>query len=316
MSLLYTYGGAASCSTPQCSHMGLWVGQYKNTVTPGVSFDTGIFSNVVINAPANGVAYQQEYAYAAQIEDTSAGGYGGVVGGEIDIALHNATDVIKEGWGVASVPLSRGNDQFQGTLSSDGYGLFAGGTCGPGALAGGSGCAGFNIGLQFGRWDSYWPIADNGTVIAAVEGRSPQAKMKAQHGLDLHMVNFSGFSIYVPGFTVSNPGSGGGSGGGAGGSEPTIVSIAGAIPSLVMNDTLLTPQTQGLVRWTDVSGAWRFQFNTAVAADFSTVFEPIIFTNILSGVQLPNAATGTPVASLCLDASNNIIKKTTAGSCI
>jgi hypothetical protein len=33
-------------------------------------------------------------------------------------------------------------------------------------------------------------------------------------------------------------------------------------------------------------------------------------------VQLPTAATGTPVASLCLDASNNIIKKTTAGSCI
>ena len=32
--------------------------------------------------------------------------------------------------------------------------------------------------------------------------------------------------------------------------------------------------------------------------------------------QLPSVAAGTPVASLCLDASNNIIKKTTAGSCI
>jgi hypothetical protein len=33
-------------------------------------------------------------------------------------------------------------------------------------------------------------------------------------------------------------------------------------------------------------------------------------------VSLPNVATGTPVASLCLDASNNIIKKTTSGACI
>jgi hypothetical protein len=31
---------------------------------------------------------------------------------------------------------------------------------------------------------------------------------------------------------------------------------------------------------------------------------------------LPGVVTGTPVASLCLDASNNIIKKTTTGSCI
>lgn len=32
--------------------------------------------------------------------------------------------------------------------------------------------------------------------------------------------------------------------------------------------------------------------------------------------QLPSVATGTPAASLCIDASNNIIKKTTTGSCI
>lgn len=32
--------------------------------------------------------------------------------------------------------------------------------------------------------------------------------------------------------------------------------------------------------------------------------------------QVPNVATGTPAASLCIDASNNVIKKTTTGSCI
>jgi hypothetical protein len=35
-----------------------------------------------------------------------------------------------------------------------------------------------------------------------------------------------------------------------------------------------------------------------------------------SVANLPSVATGTPAASLCIDASNNIIKKTTAGSCI
>lgn len=33
-------------------------------------------------------------------------------------------------------------------------------------------------------------------------------------------------------------------------------------------------------------------------------------------ITIPAVATGTPVASLCIDASNNIIKKTTTGSCV
>jgi hypothetical protein len=33
-------------------------------------------------------------------------------------------------------------------------------------------------------------------------------------------------------------------------------------------------------------------------------------------IAIPAVSTGTPVASLCIDAGNNIIKKTTAGSCI
>lgn len=40
---------------------------------------------------------------------------------------------------------------------------------------------------------------------------------------------------------------------------------------------------------------------------------------VISGsqvIQLPAVTTGTPTASLCIDASNNIVKKTTAGACI
>jgi hypothetical protein len=42
----------------------------------------------------------------------------------------------------------------------------------------------------------------------------------------------------------------------------------------------------------------------------------LIIKGATQNIQLPAAATGTPVASLCLDASNNIVKKTTTGSCI
>jgi hypothetical protein len=35
-----------------------------------------------------------------------------------------------------------------------------------------------------------------------------------------------------------------------------------------------------------------------------------------AAVQIPGAATGTPVASLCLDAGGNVIKKTTSGACL
>ena len=41
-----------------------------------------------------------------------------------------------------------------------------------------------------------------------------------------------------------------------------------------------------------------------------------MITMVGTTVGIPNVATGTPVASLCIDSSNNIIKKTTAGSCI
>lgn len=48
----------------------------------------------------------------------------------------------------------------------------------------------------------------------------------------------------------------------------------------------------------------------------ATAANAIVIKGETQSVQLPQVTTGTPVASLCLDASNNIIKKTTAGSCI
>lgn len=76
------------------------------------------------------------------------------------------------------------------------------------------------------------------------------------------------------------------------------------------------------------SSAILFKVNGTVSAgvvpgemDFRTATSAGAMTTALTIgpsqlVNLPLVATGTPAASLCIDASNNIIKKTTTGSCV
>jgi hypothetical protein len=63
--------------------------------------------------------------------------------------------------------------------------------------------------------------------------------------------------------------------------------------------------------------SYQFAFNFGPTILDYAVTTPSVWT-FGAPIILPTAAvtTGTPVASLCLDASNKIIKKTTAGSCI
>jgi hypothetical protein len=63
--------------------------------------------------------------------------------------------------------------------------------------------------------------------------------------------------------------------------------------------------------------SYQFAFNFGTTILDYAVATPSVWT-FGAPIILPTAAvtTGTPVASLCLDASNKIIKKTTAGSCI
>jgi hypothetical protein len=155
----------------------------------------------------SGTGGGQFYAYAGQVIDDLNVSHYGTVGGEIDLALHQPGAGIKEGWAVASTPLGSGNDTQQGTNYSAGYGLWAGGSCGNGALAGGSACAGFNTGISFGRSDSYWPISNAGTVIAATQGVGTIGNMKAAQGIDMHNVTFSTYALNFPGFQVTGDGS-------------------------------------------------------------------------------------------------------------
>lgn len=52
------------------------------------------------------------------------------------------------------------------------------------------------------------------------------------------------------------------------------------------------------------------------ALNFQTGGTPALSINSSQLISLPAIATGTPVAGLCLNASNEIIKKTTTGSCV
>jgi hypothetical protein len=273
--IYHKFGGAGSGGG---ARMGIWSDVVQDGDLPGNAspFQTGIFSNVWAKSGANGGAY---YGFAAQVIDDIGAGHYGSVGGEINVALHAAGTLIKEGWGVGSVPLTSGPDLYQGVNYSAGYGLWAGGSCGNGKLAGGSACAGYTTGISFGRSDSYWPIADDGTIIAATQGVGVQTKMKAAHGLYWPQVTFGEDSINVPGFRISPTG------------NPILTAN---FPTIVFNDMGSTPVSGGLARLTgDGAGTYLWRINTAVAADFSTGVDDLKMG--LAGVEFPNGVVGNVV---------------------
>lgn len=72
------------------------------------------------------------------------------------------------------------------------------------------------------------------------------------------------------------------------------------------------------VRWTGIGTLFFDALNATGNMAFRTGATPTNAITISASqvIAVPAVATGTPAASLCIDASNNIIKKTTAGSCI
>lgn len=212
LTIVHKFGGnrdAKYCdpaiASRQCSHLGIWVNEVKTAPSPGVAFDTGVFSNLTLQASGAAGFVQSGYGYAAQVTD-DAGGYYGVTGGEIDISFHAGTTKRKEGWSVASAALTSGPDAYHGALYDAGYGLWAAGGC-PGAAkyAGAPGCSvGFNIGFSIGRDDTYWPISPTGTVFGITPGVSTQ--LQAAHGIDLSAGTFTSAAFKSNGFQVDGAG--------------------------------------------------------------------------------------------------------------
>jgi hypothetical protein len=90
--------------------------------------------------------------------------------------------------------------------------------------------------------------------------------------------------------------------------------VAGTTNTAGQNITFIGSRSTGsgtsgdIIFQTGGTGAGATAQNAAVSA--------LIIKGATQSVQLPAVTTGTPLASLCIDASNNIIKKTTAGSCV
>jgi hypothetical protein len=318
-SVVHNYGGTGA---GEASRFGIWSNLLMNGPLPlGTGqhvFHTGIFSNVNanFNAGGSGVTYAgQIYGYGAQV--AAGSGYTntyGVVGGEVDVANSSASTLIVEGWGVGSVPLSYGNPTRHGLNNDAGYGLWAGGSCGAGAGAGGSGCVGFLTGISFGRSDSYYPIADNGTIISAVSGAGSIANMKSTHGIDFHNVTFSGYSLYLPGFLVHGDGN---------------TQITAPFVNINFKDTGVADTAGGRARIaSNGSGSYCWQINSAAAGDYSTEFNayciyasgdlslgsqsPIATTSVQGFARINSMAgapTGTPInvgaVPLVVDTTNN-----------
>ena len=90
-----------------------------------------------------------------------------------------------------------------------------------------------------------------------------------------------------------------------------LISSGGSDGTAFQDAAQIRFEAQGTISAGVVPGLIRFR--TATTGGVMT--DAMIITNAQT-VQLPAIATGTPAASLCIDASNNIIKKTTTGSCI
>lgn len=80
-----------------------------------------------------------------------------------------------------------------------------------------------------------------------------------------------------------------------------------------INSAAIVASANGTISGGNVPGSIAFQ--TVAVGGGTTLVTALNITNA-QVLQYPTAPTGTPTASLCLDASNNIIKKTTTGSCV
>jgi hypothetical protein len=88
--------------------------------------------------------------------------------------------------------------------------------------------------------------------------------------------------------------------------------------TLSVGATTIAGTAFGGLTWTGAGPTAIQAANAAGHIAFATGSGPTDAITISSSqvIQLPAVATGTPAASLCIDASNNIIKKTTTGPCI
>ncbi len=266
--------------------IGIWSNLIQDGDLPSnpIPFQTGIFSNVTALHGSNGGEF---YGFAAQVDD-EVGGHYAITGGEIDIALHSNTTQRKEGWSIASVPLVTGPDSQHGTLYDAALGIWAGGTCLVGSGAGGSGCAGFNMGISFGRDDGFIGVAPTGTLIGISPNLGGIGNPTVFAGIDFSRAHFAvngdttrGMAFASPGFAIDGAGD---------------IFFTKPFPMIQFWEGFPSNTTGGKVRL--IGGGlssndfYQWQINTSVAGDYST--SNIAFTINANG----NVAFGSSISTV------------------
>lgn len=271
--------------------LGVTMYQSVATSTGGGLFYTGIFSNVnagVGDGGTLGNSLGNYFGYAGIVSAPSTSNFiGSIIGMELDtVAAAGRTLGNKIGIQIISGSGGGPTDLSHGTNLDVAYSI--------GAAT--SGDVGFTYGLQVGQPGFIWPISTTGTIIGT--GANVLSLISA-NGVDFSAVTFTGCAFKSAGFCVN----------GSGLAQGVGLRAQSNFASIVLDDTAGTSTAGGLVRLAGSGSgnvvAW--QSNTAVAGDFGSAVT--VFSVTATALRYDNAQTGTPVAALCLDASNNIIKK-------
>lgn len=233
------------------------------------------------------------------VANTGATNLAGVQGLEVDIRLQSGSSTaIKQGILVLSGTGGAPFDTQHGSATDAAISIVSSTT----------NDVGFNFGLVFGQTGFGWPIPSTGTLIGTYTTAN---SMVAAKGIDFSAITFSTSSLSLPGFVVGPTGS-------------LQITNSGTPPSgaslfVASNDGSFWGGTIQLHN--TLGGATNpLKFigvdSSGTLSILNSAFSTVLLSLTDAGVLKYPAATGTPAASLCIDAGNNIIKKTTAGSCI
>ena len=248
----YGFGGGSSGAG-----MRTGINSYLHTKGPvpqpgGPQFYTAIFGTSEVAHNLGGTAGAPKgdvYAFGAVAQLQSGATYvNGLTGMEIDTSVRTGSTPPKQKQTLSLIGVNQ--DAVQGELSDA---LLV-------TTRDASTTTGYRTGIQFGRYDSLWPIDTNKGVLIGTQAPISGSRQAAK-GIDFSGVTFTTSAIVTPGFTVDPGGR---------------ISQATASPEVRLRDTTVPVTDGGLHRITSTSGDMQWQVNAAPAGDFSAAHVVVV----------------------------------------
>ncbi len=194
----YTYGGPG---TGAGNRIGQLVILNHNGPTPDTNNDSlkfylATFGQTYIRSSDGGTPSAPKgdaYGIAALAQmEPGATHWNQICGAELDVAVKAGASVAYKS---VLTLISVDNDAVQGSLYDAMLGFTRDETT----------SIGFRFGVAFGRQDSLWPIAPDGTLIGSVAPAGDDMRV-AKNGIDLRNIKFSEFAFVSDNFAVTGDG--------------------------------------------------------------------------------------------------------------